>query len=61
LKKVKENFNRDEIDFDTFGRIIAIILEDASFIKNDNDIENENYNDENGENDNELDYIGERQ
>jgi len=31
LKKVKEDYKRDEIDFDTFARLVAIILEDSSF------------------------------
>ena len=31
LSAVKEEYNKEEIDFDHFARVVAIILEDASY------------------------------
>ena len=41
MKKINENFKADEIDFELFGRLIAILLEENNNLqrKQDSEIE----------------------
>jgi len=46
LKKINETFNQDEIDFELFSRLIAIILEENNNLQRKQDSEIEKFENE---------------
>lgn len=46
MKKVKEEFNQDEIDFELFSRLVAILLEENNLQRKQEENENEDENEE---------------
>lgn len=49
LKKINENFNTEEIDFELFSRLIAIILEENNNLQRKQNSEFEKFENEENE------------